>query len=176
MYYYHNYSLGACLYFSMHGSYGLIWLLKHFAFPDAGFNRKVTFLSFVYPWFVALIPYWYSGYLMMSGQAEQDPCLCKVILCLWLYIVGVVLVTVSDAQKYFVLKERKGLISDGLFKYTRNPNYLGEIMLYSSFAIMVNNRIVWIIMAYMWGIVFTLRIYAKELSLRKKDGWKKYSH
>jgi Protein of unknown function (DUF1295) len=43
---------------------------------------------------------------------------------------------VSDAQKFYILRERKGLIEDGLFTRTRNPNYLGEILIYVSFAIM----------------------------------------
>lgn len=42
---------------------------------------------------------------------------------------------VSDAQKYYTLKYKKGLISDGMFYATRNPNYLGEIMLYRIFDI-----------------------------------------
>jgi steroid 5-alpha reductase family enzyme len=37
-------------------------------------------------------------------------------------------------QKYFVLRARKGLITDGLFMLCRNPNYLGEMMIYGSFA------------------------------------------
>ncbi len=43
---------------------------------------------------------------------------------------------VSDAQKYYTLKYKKGLISDGMFYATRNPNYLGEIMLYRIFYVL----------------------------------------
>jgi protein-S-isoprenylcysteine O-methyltransferase Ste14 len=42
---------------------------------------------------------------------------------------------VSDAQKFFVLQPRKGLIQDGLFARTRNPNYLGEVLIYGGFAL-----------------------------------------
>src|SRR5258706_10548653 len=42
---------------------------------------------------------------------------------------------VSDAQKFFVLQLRKGLINDGLFARTRNPNYLGEVLIYGGFAL-----------------------------------------
>ena len=34
MWYYDNYSDTMCLYAVMHGSYGLLWFLKHLAFPD----------------------------------------------------------------------------------------------------------------------------------------------
>ncbi len=33
-----------------------------------------------------------------------------------------------------MLKVRRGLITDGFFARTRNPNYLGEMMIYGSFA------------------------------------------
>ena len=45
-------------------------------------------------------------------------------------MVGVVVMLLSDSQKYYTLKYKKGLISDGMMKYTRNPNYLGEVMIY----------------------------------------------
>lgn len=60
-------------------------------------------------------------------------------------------------------------------KYTRNPNYLGEIMVYGSFILLVNDMISYICVVQVWVIVFSLRIYQKELSLRKKQGWVEYS-
>jgi steroid 5-alpha reductase family enzyme len=54
---------------------------------------------------------------------------------LFLVLLGVFLHYVSDAQKFFVLQVRKGLIEDGLFARTRNPNYLGELLIYSGFVL-----------------------------------------
>jgi steroid 5-alpha reductase family enzyme len=42
---------------------------------------------------------------------------------------------VSNAQKFFALQLRKGLIEDGLFARTRNPNNLGEVLIYGGFAL-----------------------------------------
>ena len=81
----------------------------------------------------------------------------------------------ADSQKYYTLKYKKGLISDGLMKYTRNPNYLGEIMLYAAFVVFVNDIVSYACVMQVWLITFTLKIYEKELSLRKKEGWKEYS-
>lgn len=53
------------------------------------------------PWPVALLPYSYSGYLMMSGQADQNPSDKKMAFCVILYVVGIVLMMGSDGQKYF---------------------------------------------------------------------------
>ena len=43
---------------------------------------------------------------------------------------------VSDCQKYFTLKYKKGLIQNGMFKYTRNPNYLGCLYIKAKFQCM----------------------------------------
>lgn len=43
-----------------------------------------------------------------------------------------------DAQKYYVLQIQKGLITNGMFAYVRHPNYLGEMMIYLSFALLAN--------------------------------------
>lgn len=41
----------------------------------------------------------------------------------------------ADAQKYYQLKARPGqLVTDGFFRYVRNPNYLGELLLYLGMA------------------------------------------
>jgi protein-S-isoprenylcysteine O-methyltransferase Ste14 len=53
----------------------------------------------------------------------------------FLVILGMFLHYVSDAQKYFILQARKGLMEDGFFARTRNPNYLGEILIYSGFVL-----------------------------------------
>ena len=45
MRYFNNYSTTAYLYAAMHGSYGLLWLLKDTTFPDPGWQRKATILS-----------------------------------------------------------------------------------------------------------------------------------
>jgi steroid 5-alpha reductase family enzyme len=34
----------------------------------------------------------------------------------------------ADAQKYFTLRVQRGLITSGMFRYIRHPNYLGEMM------------------------------------------------
>ena len=137
MIYYKNFSLGAWLYLALHGSYGMFWMLKDYTFPDKSFQRKVTIVGFLFPWPVALLPYLYSGYLMMSGQANQNPDPERIFVCVVSYVTGIVFMLGGDAQKYFMLRERPGLIHDGYNYWTRNPNYCGEILLYASFGILV---------------------------------------
>ena len=86
---------------------------------------------------------------------------------------------VSDAQKYYTLQYKKGLITDGMFKYIRSPNYLGEVMIYSSYGLVANvfirysinlqHWIPWIILIYVWVSVFETRIITKEKRMERYE-------
>ena len=80
----------------------------------------------------------------------------------------------SDTQKYFVLKLKRGLISDGWFARCRNTNYLGEMMLYSSYAILSQDIVSFCILIYVWTLLFGRNIMKKEQSFAKKEGWSEY--
>jgi protein-S-isoprenylcysteine O-methyltransferase Ste14 len=58
--------------------------------------------------------------------------------------------------------------------WSRNMNYVGEIMLYASFGIIVQRWEVWAVYSYMWGIIFMIRMSIKDHSLSKKQGWQEY--
>ena len=60
--------------------------------------------------------------------------------------------------------------------WSRNLNYVGEMMLYSAFAILCQRVEVWFIYAYVWGVFFTLRMMMKEYSNSKKIGWTEYAN
>jgi len=110
----------------------------------------------------------------MSGQANQNPHPERIFVSCWLYIFGVLLMMVADAKKYYLLKERRHLMNYGLMKYTRNPNYLGEIMLYASFTNIVNMWQGWFIVGYVWTLYFSWRMLNKDYSMSRKVGWKEY--
>mmetsp|Transcript_26319 Transcript_26319/g.18674 ORF Transcript_26319/g.18674 Transcript_26319/m.18674 type:complete len:234 (+) Transcript_26319:200-901(+) len=175
MVYFDNWSLGAWCYLILHGSYGVIWLSKDRITPDPLFDLPCTVLSSISSVLLILGPYCYIGFLMMSGQADQNPHPERIFVCAWLYIFGVLLMMLADAKKYYLLKERRHLMNYGLMKYTRNPNYLGEIMLYGAFAILLNRWEPWLVLSYMWGFVFMYRMTCKDYFLSKKQGWKEYT-
>ena len=68
----------------------------------------------------------------------------------------------------------KCLINNGWFYRCRNTNYLGEMMIYSSYALLSQHHIPWFILGYIWSILFLRNIIKKEESLKKKDGWDAY--
>ena len=171
MSYYNNYSLGCYVYLALHGSYGLIWMIKDQAMPDASFEKKTGFLTTLFT-ITLLAAYWVMPYLQASGQGINKPSGERIAVCTIMFAVGVVIMMVSDAQKTFTLKIKKGLINDGLFKYCRNPNYLGEIMVYASFANATGNPTSWAIVGTVWCTLFLLRMITKDASLRSKEGGK----
>ena len=61
-----------------------------------------------------------------------------------------------------------------MLKYSRNPNYLGEMMIYGSFVLLVNDFISYICIIQVWVTLFVLRIWQKERSLMRKEGWLEY--
>jgi protein-S-isoprenylcysteine O-methyltransferase Ste14 len=173
MWYFDTWTKGTYLYLALHGSYGFFWVMKDYTFPDPGFARKVTLVSWLMPWPVALIPYMFIPYWMVT----EDPHVSdeRMLLAIFLYVNGIVLMMLTDAAKYYVLRERKGLITHKMHGWSRNMNYVGEIMLYASFGVLCQKWEVWAIFAYVWCLIFPLRMSCKDYSLSKKEGWDRYS-
>jgi steroid 5-alpha reductase family enzyme len=91
-----------------------------------------------------------------------------------IYVVGIFFHYVSDAQKFYTLRERKGLIEDGLFTSTRNPNYLGEILIYFSYALMSMHWIPFVVLgAWVFGF-FVRNMLRKDKSLSRYAGFAAY--
>ncbi len=95
------------------------------------------FICVIYVVVLILLPYWVAPFLIASGRTTTPPVPVMGIAVL-LHTLGVAIMLVSDAQKYYTLQYKKGLITDGMFKYIRSPNYLGEVMIYSSYGLVAN--------------------------------------
>lgn len=178
MTWYNHWGPTAWLYAALHGSYGLLWLMKDQLFPDANWERRITLPSAVMCFLVILGPYWMAPWLIARGKLEVGP--MRQALCVFSYVIGVVLMMAADTQKYFQLRERrllgapKRLLSDGWFSRSRNPNYLGEMLVYGGFAGLCPDLRPWLVLAYVWTLVFGRNILQKEQSLRRKPGFAEY--
>jgi len=175
MWFFENYSLGAWVYLALHGSYGIVWFIKDMVFPDKGFRLKVDLICAVMVGSILLL-YWHIAFLMVSGKANQNPSPVRIFCCIFMYVIGLVLMICTDLQKYMTLKYKKGLIDEHFLAINRNTNYFGEVLLYCSFAFLVNEYQAFINLAIVWVTVFVSRIHIKEESLKKKDGYQKYSN
>ena len=164
MYYYQNFSIGPWVYLALHGSYGFLWLLKDRMFPDKQWEQVV---SVPYGIFVFLILglYWIAPWLLISQRIEPRVEIISAAIVLNMF--GVMLHYGSDAQKYFTLKYKSGLITEGYFSRCRNINYLGELMIYSGFALLTVSWLGFIgIVAFFVG-AFIPNMIKKDKSLSR---------
>ena len=177
IWHYHNTSPAAWLYLALHGTYGLVWLLKDLAFPDPSWQKRVTILGGLMAFSTVLGPYWLFGWLLISGTAQPVyplPAGAWFCLCVSLCLFGSALMIAADAQKYFTLRVQKGLITDGVHRYIRHPNYLGEMLIYGSFALLVWHWLPPLVLAWVWLLVFAPNMILKEASLSRYPGWADY--
>lgn len=162
----------AWTYAALHGSYGLCWLLKDAVFPDPNWNKRVTFASAVMMWVGALGLYWVAPVIIVVQRVDAPLwLLCAASIT---YVLGVVVMMGSDAQKFFTLKVQKGLITTGFFARVRHPNYLGEMMLYGSFAALSLHWAPWLVLAWVWLGVFVPNMLQKERSMSRYAEWPAY--
>ena len=174
---YDNHSTGAWIYLALHGTYGLVWLLKDMAFPDPNWQTRITLLGGINAFAGVLGWYWAFGWLLISGMAQPDyplPDYVWYCLCISLCTFGMVLMIAADAQKYYTLKVKRGLITDGVHRYIRHPNYLGEMMIYGSFALMVWHWLPFVVLAWVWLGLFAVNMVMKEASMSRYPEWAAY--
>jgi protein-S-isoprenylcysteine O-methyltransferase Ste14 len=172
MWIYQNWSTEAFVYLSIHGTYSLLWLIKQTYFPDHRFDQNQPVWIGGLFIFLPLAGYYIAPYLLISRHLTLPPWLIGLVL--FLYILGIFLHYVGDAQKYYTLQARKGLITDGLFSQTRNPNYLGEILIYLSYAIMSLHWLPFLVLAaWVFGF-FVKNMLAKDKSLSRYPEFSEY--
>ena len=53
------------------------------------------------------------------------------------------------------------------FRYVRHPNYLGEMMIYGSFALMVWHWLPFAVLAWVWIGLFAVNIGLKEATMSR---------
>ncbi|GAB5371464.1 hypothetical protein AAMO2058_001582200 [Amorphochlora amoebiformis] len=161
-----------CVYLAIHGSYGFAWILKYIYFPDWGFEIELNLPIFLFCFLSAAV-HWITSWIIVTNPYEAPGLL--ICAALMLYTMGMFFMYVGDAQKFFMLKYRPGrLIREGVFRHTRNPNYLGEIMIYSGYCLLSRHWLPWAICVSFWIFLFLPNIMAKEKSLSRYKNWELY--
>lgn len=184
----------AWIYLALHGSYGLAWVIKDRTFPDRQWQRRVSWPGALATWgFLSL--YWVAPLILILGTAgvlgvgEWSPAPPPVLgLAVAIYATGLVLMVGADTQKNMALAFRRGrrdgadgdpgwggLIATGYFARTRHPNYLGEMMIYGSFALVVGHWLPWVILAAVWVLFFVPNMLLIDASLSRYpeyDRWR----
>ena len=164
MAFYDNFTLAAWVYLALHGTYGIMWLIKDSLYPDRQWEQEVPVATGIIT-FILLCLYWVAPFILISSGVQPSVLLISAAIAI--NIVGVFLHYGSDAQKYFTLKYQKGLITEGFFSRSRNPNYLGEILIYLSFAMLAQHWLPFLILGIFAAIIFVPNMLKKDKSLAR---------
>ncbi len=177
IWYYQNTTTAAWVYFALHGGYGLVWLMKDLAFPDPNWQIKITIGAGINAFLGVLGLYWVFGWLLISRTSQPVYPLPDAVwfaLCISLCLLGSVIMIAADAQKFFTLRIRRGLITDGMHRWVRHPNYLGEMMIYGSFAMLAWHWFPVLVLAWVWLGLFAVNMVMKEASMSRYPEWAAY--
>ncbi len=171
---YGRWTTDAWVYLALHGTYGMLWLMKDVTFPDPNWQKRVTlggaFMSFA----LVLGPYWSFSWLLISDAIRVPASNLTLCAAIVLHTLGVGIMLGADAQKFFTLQVKRGLIDTGFFRYVRHPNYLGEMMIYGAYALLVGHWFPWAVLAWVWLGVFLTNMVMKEASMSRYPQWAAY--
>ena len=177
IWWYQSDMIAAWVYLGLHGSYGFCWLIKELCFPDGGWQKRVTLMGALNSFLFVLGPYWIAPTLLISGMWGVDATPRPhwwLGLCIVIHTLGLMLMTGADAQKYFTLKNKRGLITSGFFAHIRHPNYTGEMMIYGAYALLVWHWLPALVLVFVWSVLFTTNIMMKEESMSRYPEWASY--
>ena len=168
----------AMVYLAIHGSYGFFWVLKSRIFPDKTWEIKVPLYYGFVIWF-GLSLYWVAPWIITSEYFYDISIISNmntiIAVGIFIYVFGVFLHFTSDMQKFTQLKHKPGqLIDDSLFKRCRNMNYFGELLIYSSFALLSMHWIPWAVLLLFIILVWAPNMIRKDKSLEKYDNFEDY--
>ena len=166
------------VYLGLHGTYGVLWVMKSMIFPDKSWEED-TGLIYGLVILIGLSLYWISPWIIVSGYFHDGQ---MVLIPNWLisatiffFGIGVFLHFSSDMQKHTALKLNPGkLITDGLFKKSRNMNYVGEFLIYLSFSLLSMHWLPILVLAVFILLVWVPNMIKKDKSLSRYQEFSKY--
>jgi protein-S-isoprenylcysteine O-methyltransferase Ste14 len=172
-FYFKNTSNTMMTYSAIHGTYGVLWLLKSRIFPDLKWEKRVPY-SQLFVVILGMGGYWITPYRIAKYNVEHSNIYLGSIITL--NILGVFLHFTSDMQKAIALSLNPGhLITDRLFSLVRHPNYLGEGLIYASFVLLADT---WWMTSYFLLFVMLYwvpNMWWKENSMSRYENWKAYT-
>ncbi len=164
----------AWLYIAMHGTYGVLWVWKSRVFPDKRWEEKTSWWFALFGILGGLSLYWIAGWMIFHFDVQAPAWYHAIAVAL--YAVGIFLHFSADMQKHAYLTLRPGhLIRDGLFAYRRNPNYLGELLIYGGFGMLAMHWLPLAILA-LWVLAYWLpNMIRKDKSLSRYEDFPEYT-
>ncbi|QXE22896.1 hypothetical protein B6N60_01583 [Richelia sinica FACHB-800] len=173
MFIYHNFTLGPWVYLALHGTYGILWLLKDQLSPDKQWEQEVSIPQMIFIFLIVSL-YWVAPFILISSGTV--PPIPLIAVAISLNIFGVFLHFASDTQKFYTLKYQPGLITEGFFARCRNTNYLGEILIYTSFALLTQHWLPFLILGGFFTFIFLPNMRKKDQSLSRYSEFDDYKN
>ncbi|MCG2784801.1 MAG: DUF1295 domain-containing protein [Anaerolineae bacterium] len=162
----------AWVYLALHGTYGILWVLKSRVFPDKQWEEDKGLFYGLYIW-AGLSLYWIAPFIITSQNVQAPAWLLG--LSVSLYTFGIFLHYAADMQKHVQLKYNPGqLIEDGLMARVRNTNYFGELLIYLGFGLLAMHWIPLAVIALYLVIVWFPNMLKKDKSLARYPGFAEY--
>jgi hypothetical protein len=161
----------AWVYLALHGSYGLLWVLKSHYFGDRRWEQR-TGLGYGLVIWAGLSLYWIAPWLITSRGTQVPP--WALGLSVALYAFGVFMHFAADMQKHTTLKHGPGLIQDGLFALSRNPNYFGELLIYTGFGLLAWHWLPLAVIGLFIAVIWLPNMRRKDRSLARYPEFEAY--
>ncbi|MCP6763177.1 MAG: DUF1295 domain-containing protein [Fischerella sp. CENA71] len=155
------------IYLCLHGSYCLWWLLEQWLFPQRRqiFNEPVGFGGLILGLLFVGIFYSLPGYLAFINPVPISAIATAVALPL--YIFGSLINTTADVQKLTAKQYGAELVSDNIWRFSRNINYFGDLLRYLSFAVVAGSVWAYLVPAVIL-LMYIQRLFQKEQSMSAK--------
>lgn len=160
------------IYLALHGTYGLLWAFKSMLFPDKQWEQPASILRGMVIW-TGLTLYWIAPFIIAWNDVQAPYWL--IASAVSMNIIGTMFHFASDMQKYVQLRLNPGhLITDGFWRLSRSPNYFGEFLIYSSFAMLAMHWLPFLALAVLVGAAWIPYMRRKEQSLSRYPEFRDY--
>ncbi|MDC0144968.1 DUF1295 domain-containing protein [bacterium] len=165
-------NINAYVYLALHGTYGILWILKSNIFPDRQWESKCSIWYGLLIWF-GLSLYWIAPYIIITDSIESSN--WYIAMCISIYIFGVFFHFTSDMQKFIQLHYNpNNLITDVMFAKIRNINYLGELFIYLGFSLLAMSILPVVALLSFIIIIWIPNMIRKDKSLSKYQNFEEY--
>jgi steroid 5-alpha reductase family enzyme len=162
----------AWVYLALHGTYGLLWVLKGRIFPDRQWEQGISLWYGLLIW-GALSLYWIAPFIITAQNVQAPAWLLG--LAVSIYTIGIFLHYTADMQKHIELKYNPGqLITSGLMARTRNINYFGELLIYLGFGLLAMHWMPIVVILLFIVIIWAPNMLKKEKSLARYPEFAEY--
>lgn len=156
------------IYLGLHVTYCSWWLLEQGLFPQRRrqiFTEKVDLTGFFFIVLYVGVFYALPGFLAFTNP--EPIAYVTVAIALPLYILGSLINTGADVQKMAAKEMGAGLVHNGIWRAVRHVNYLGDLMRYTSFAV-VSGSLWAYILPLTTALLYLQRINQKEAAMAEK--------